>query len=80
MSIYQLRTNAASLEQPQETEADPQQEPDRVNVDNESEQGGDEDTQELRAQALRALLLARKRKRPSEDKERESAEESFILV
>ncbi|KAM9444217.1 protein timeless homolog [Clarias gariepinus] len=70
MSIFQLRSIAASLDQVDESEAKAQEQPDaEVTVNPELAQNDDEghDSQELRTQALRALLLARQRKRSPED-------------
>lgn len=70
MSIYQLRAIARSLDQVEESEVKVQEEIETgMTVSPELEQNNDEDSdsQELRSQALRALLLARQRKRPSED-------------
>lgn len=64
MSIYQLRSIAASLEQTEESEVKVQEETEAgMTEDPEVAQNDDEDSQELRAHALRALLLARQRKR-----------------
>lgn len=72
MSIYQLRSAAASLEQMEESEVRVQEETEaRMTVNPEQAQNDDEglESQEHRAQALRALLLARQRKkRPEETK------------
>lgn len=70
MSIYQLRSIAGSLNLAEESEVKVQEEIETgMTVDPELAQNDDEgeDSHELRAQALRALLLARQRKRSSED-------------
>lgn len=70
MSIYQLRSISASLDQAEESEVKAQEETEaRMMVNPELAQKDDEghDSQEVRAQALRALLLARQRTRCSED-------------
>lgn len=75
MSIYQLRSIAASLDQAEESEVVVQEEPEAgMTVNAELAQNDDEghDSQELRTQALRALLLARQRKRCSEDTKSQS--------
>lgn len=75
VSIYQLRSFAASLDQAEESEVKVQEETEvGMTVNPELVQNDDEghDSQEFRAQALRALLLARQRKRCSEDTESNS--------
>ncbi|KAB5537051.1 hypothetical protein PHYPO_G00114380 [Pangasianodon hypophthalmus] len=75
MSIYQLRSIAASLDQAEESEVTVQEETDAgMTVNPELAQNNEEghDLQELRAQALRALLLARQRKHSSEDTKKDS--------
>ncbi|KAK2821427.1 hypothetical protein Q7C36_020770 [Tachysurus vachellii] len=77
MSIYQLRSIARSLDQVEESEVKVQEEIETgMTVSPELEQNNDEDldSQELRSQALRALLLARQRKRPSEDTKKKSSD------
>ncbi|XP_060766710.1 protein timeless homolog [Neoarius graeffei] len=77
MSIYQLRSVAASLDQAEESEVVVQEETEAgMTVNAELAQNDDEghDSQELRAQALRALLLARQRKRCSEDTKNDSSD------
>ncbi|GAA6107907.1 protein timeless homolog [Tachysurus ichikawai] len=77
MSIYQLRAIARSLDQVEESEVKVQEEIETgMTVSPELEQNNDEDSdsQELRSQALRALLLARQRKRPSEDTKKKSSD------
>lgn len=69
LSIHQLRSIAASLDQKEESEVRVQEETEAGMIVNpELDQNNDErhDSQELRAQALRALLLARQRKCSSE--------------
>ncbi|MCI4390208.1 hypothetical protein PGIGA_G00120000 [Pangasianodon gigas] len=75
MSIYQLRSIAASLDQAEESEVTVQEETDAgMTANPELAQNNEEghDSQELRAQALRALLLARQRKHSSEDTKKDS--------
>ncbi|XP_058228807.1 protein timeless homolog isoform X1 [Hemibagrus wyckioides] len=77
MSIYQLRSIAGSLNLAEESEVNVQEEIETgMTVDPELAQNDDEgeDSQELRAQALRALLLARQRKHSSEDTKKKSAD------
>ncbi|XP_060714550.1 protein timeless homolog [Tachysurus vachellii] len=77
MSIYQLRSIARSLDQVEESEVKVQEEIETgMTVSPELEQNNDADldSQELRSQALRALLLARQRKRPSEDTKKKSSD------
>uniref|UniRef100_A0AAR2M4H9 Timeless circadian clock n=1 Tax=Pygocentrus nattereri TaxID=42514 RepID=A0AAR2M4H9_PYGNA len=73
MSIYQLRTMASSLNPPEESEVGGEGESESgvaVNLEAEQQDEGS-DGQELRAQAIRALLLSRQRKRSSADKKSE---------
>ncbi|MCJ8744452.1 hypothetical protein PDJAM_G00118890 [Pangasius djambal] len=75
MSIYQLRSIAASLDQAEESEVTVQEETDAgTTLNPELAQNSEEghDSQELRAQALRALLLSRQRKHSSEDTKKDS--------
>lgn len=75
ISIYRLRSVAASLDQADESVVKVQEETEAgITLNPELGQNHDEghDSQELRAQALRALLLARQRKRSSEDTKRKS--------
>ncbi|KAI4891573.1 hypothetical protein NFI96_016569 [Prochilodus magdalenae] len=77
LSIYQLRAMAASLNPPEESEVGGQGESESglpVNLETEQDNEGT-DNQELRTQALRALLMARQRKRPSKDTKRDPAVE-----
>ncbi|KAF5908745.1 protein timeless, partial [Clarias magur] len=77
MSIYQLRSIAASLDQIDDGEAKAQEQlVAEVTVNPEVAQNDDEghDSQELRTQALRALLLARQRKRSPEDTKKDSSD------
>lgn len=80
MSIYQLRSVAASLEPTEESEVRfPEETEARMTVNPESTQNDDEghESQELRAQALRALLLARQRKRSSEEIKSKACQKAF---
>lgn len=76
LSISQLRSVAASLDQADESVAKVQEETEAgITLNPELGQNHDDEgheSQELRAQALRALLLARQRKRSSEDTKRKS--------
>ncbi|KAI5614487.1 protein timeless-like isoform X1 [Silurus asotus] len=77
MSIYQLRTFAASLVQAEENKVKDQEETEAgVSMNAEPDQNDDEghDSQELRSHALRALLLSRQRKRSSEDTKKDSVD------
>ncbi|KAL7837581.1 hypothetical protein SRHO_G00272920 [Serrasalmus rhombeus] len=77
MSIYQLRTMASSLNPPEESEVGGEGESESgvaVNLEAEQQDEGS-DGQELRAQAIRALLLSRQRKRSSADKKKDPSVE-----
>lgn len=77
VSIYQLRSFAASLDQAEESEIKVQAETEvGMTVNPQLVQNDDEghDSQEFRAQALRALLLARQRKRCSDDTEKDTSD------
>ncbi|KAK3512612.1 hypothetical protein QTP70_018623 [Hemibagrus guttatus] len=77
MSIYQLRSIAGSLNQAEESEVKVQEEIETgmtVNLELAPNNDEGEDSQELRAQALRALLLECQRKRSSEDTKKKSSD------
>ncbi|XP_072522600.1 protein timeless homolog isoform X2 [Salminus brasiliensis] len=77
-SIYQLRALAASLSPVEENEGGGQGESEEAvpaSLESQQEDEGP-DSQELRAHALRALLLARQRKRSPEDTKNSAVEET----
>uniref|UniRef100_A0A8B9RAN2 Timeless circadian clock n=1 Tax=Astyanax mexicanus TaxID=7994 RepID=A0A8B9RAN2_ASTMX len=79
LSIYQLRVLATSLNPLKENEVGGPAESEESVPSSVAPQQEDEgpDSQELRAQALRALLLARQRKRSAEDT---NSEPDFIIL
>ncbi|XP_035376432.1 protein timeless homolog [Electrophorus electricus] len=79
MSVYQLRATAASLTLPEDSVVRERRERDVGEaLNSELEQEGDApDTQEMRDHALRALLLARQRKRSDNTKKSSFAEQAI---
>ncbi|KAK1799792.1 hypothetical protein P4O66_006313 [Electrophorus voltai] len=79
MSVYQLRATAASLTLPEDSVVRERREREVGEaLNSELEQEGDApDTQEMRAHALRALLLARQRKRSDNTKKSSFAEQAI---
>uniref|UniRef100_A0A8B9JYZ1 Timeless circadian clock n=1 Tax=Astyanax mexicanus TaxID=7994 RepID=A0A8B9JYZ1_ASTMX len=82
LSIYQLRVLATSLNPLKENEVGGPAESEESVPSSVAPQQEDEgpDSQELRAQALRALLLARQRKRSAEDTNSETSEKHTYMV
>lgn len=74
LSIYQLRAMAASLNVVEENEVGVSAESEET-MPSSADPQQEDDSQELRAQALRALLLARQRKRSEDTKKDSPAEE-----